>query len=151
MENYEVLLTLERKLNKVIGKLTEQQLFKLIKGSIFPSMEKVDDKFSRHDCIIKNGGVELKCRRSHYLTLRLQKDKYDHMQQFDRKYYICSTNCGIYIFDLDKIEPKWEETLNPVTTDFYNKEMILKWTYDIPLKQGKNITKRILNSLKNNK
>lgn len=148
MEDYLTLLELEHLIKKDIGKLLEEELFELIRISIFPSLVKIDDKMSRHDCIIKDGAIELKCRRKHYLTLRIQKDKYEHMQNFNKKYYICSTNCGIYLFDLNRISPIWKKTLNPKTTDFNNKEMIEKLTYDIPLFQGVNITKKILNRLK---
>lgn len=148
MEQFQTLLELESKLNKTIGKIKEGDLFKILKHSIFPSLVKTSDKYNKHYCIIDDGAIELKCRRSHYLTLRLQKDKYDHLQQFHRKYYICSTNCGIYLFDLDRITPIWEETLNPRNTDFNDNTLILKETYDIPLNKGKNITGIILKKLK---
>lgn len=91
----------------------------------------------------------MKCRRKHYNTLRIQEDKYDHLQQFNRKFYICSTPAGIYAFDVDTITPTWSMTWNPETTDFDRIQMVLKSTYDIPIYQGVNLTERILNHYKN--
>lgn len=142
-----ILTKLEQTINKQIGLLTELNLFLLLRKSIFKSLQKVDNTFSKHDCIIKDGCVELKCRRTHYDTLLIEKDKYDHMQQFKKKYYICSTPQGIYCFDLDKINPIWEKTYNPSTTEFNNKSKKLKETYYIPIEDGKNITGLILSKL----
>ena len=141
---------LEDILNFKLSRMTEEKLFNLLKRTVLKSLKRVDNQFSKHDCIINNGAVELKCRRTHYSTLRLQKDKFDHMQQFNIKYYVCSTTMGIYLFDLDRLNPEWSLTNNPVSTDFSNKNMILKMTYDIPLLDGVNITSKILKCLKTN-
>jgi len=128
--------------------MKEDQLYNLLKRTVLKSLIKVENQFSSHDCLIKNGAVELKCRRTHYNTLRIQKDKYDHMQQFNIKYYICSTPKGVYLFDLDRLTPEFIETYNPASTDYYNKNIILKQTYDIPILDGVNITSKILKYLK---
>ena len=128
--------------------LKEYQLYKLLKDTLFKTMESTkSNTYERYDCVIPGGVIELKCRRAHYSTLRIEKSKYDSIINNEKAYYICSTPNGIYAFDLKKLQPIWIETLNPQTTDFNRHKMVLKETYDIPVNKYNDITSRIYKEL----
>jgi len=61
--------------------------------------------YEKYDCIIPGGVIELKCRRTHYNTLRIEKVKYDAIINNEKPYYICSTPEGIFGFNLKTINP----------------------------------------------
>lgn len=133
--------------------MVENELFELLeKSGFFLSIKKSNWSCDRKDCIatieynnkIHKIWVELKCRRTHYSRLRIEKGKYDYLILNKNSLYICSTPEGIFAFNIDKINPVWEKTWNPKTTDFENKEMIEKITFDIPIKEKNNITEKII-------
>jgi hypothetical protein len=75
--------------------------------------------------------LELKCRRSHYDTLLIEKKKFDAIIAASKQLefspcYINSTPQGIFGFNLSEIEPTWQTELMPATTDFTNNDKIEK-------------------------
>jgi hypothetical protein len=74
----------------------------------------------------------MKCRRTHYPTLLIEKKKWDYLADIRartgaRTLYINSTPQGVYQFDLGAInEPKWLLKALPAKTDFPNGEKIMK-------------------------
>jgi hypothetical protein len=81
----------------------------------------------RADGITSDSYIELKCRRTHYETLIIEKKKWDYLADIRARtgaktLYINSTPKGIYQFDLGAvIEPQWDLKRLPITTDFANK------------------------------
>lgn len=127
-------------------KENEKILFDLLKISFFEDLKLCEDEMSRYDCYTDNHGyiIELKCRKTHYDTLRLEKIKYDSLIEIaNEKLYIPlyanETTKGVYVFNLFEIEPEWTEQYNPKTTSFSNRQMIKKWVYDIPIKDASTI------------
>lgn len=113
--------------------MNEEKLFELIRDRFLPDLTLSDFQYSRYDCYSAQHkiDVELKCRRKHYDTLLLEKEKYDALIDRSKKFstrplYINSTPLGIYIFDLSQIKPIWEVKYLPTTTDFSNTTKIEK-------------------------
>lgn len=113
--------------------LTEQTLFEYIKKNYIPDLKKSDSKYSKTDCFSDefNLDIELKCRRTHYKTLLIERKKYDALMvraaEFQtRPVYINSTPKGIWGFYLLNIDLNWETKMLPQTTDFGNNAKILK-------------------------
>jgi len=112
----------------------ESDLFDWLKENVYPDLVKARNQMSRWDCYSPTKGhrLELKCRKTHYPTLLLEKKKYDAMKaecekHLDTPFYINSTPKGIFSFNLNMIFPIWElNTKNPATTQFYNTQRIEK-------------------------
>ena len=74
----------------------------------------------------------MKCRRTHYQTLLIEKKKWDYLADIRartgaRTLYINSTPKGVYQFDLGAInEPEWQLKALPDKTDFANKGKVQK-------------------------
>jgi len=74
----------------------------------------------------------MKCRRTHYPTLLIEKKKWDYLAEIRARtgcktLYINSTPEGIYQWDLGAInEPEWLLKAMPAKTDFVNTGMIKK-------------------------
>jgi hypothetical protein len=128
--------------------LTENELFTLLKDFHYPDLERVvDDKYSSYDCISDEYGfyVELKCRQSHYDELMIEKLKYDRLKNWADvmgmiPLYICSTPQGIWEFNLDVLDIKWEDRDDlPATTQFEDKARISKVVGYLPITQGRNL------------
>ena len=81
----------------------------------------------RADGITSDSYIELKCRRTHYDRLLIEKKKWDYLADIRARtgaktLYINATPQGIYQFDLGAlIEPEWVLKSLPITTDFNNK------------------------------
>jgi len=81
----------------------------------------------RADGITSDSYIELKCRRTHYDTLIIEKKKWDYLADIRARtgaktLYINSTPRGVYQWDLGAvIEPQWALKRLPITTDFANK------------------------------
>lgn len=148
MSPQQIITALEKEVGTPLGLLNESHLLDILKDSIFPSLVKSLD-YSRWDATSNKGqtAIELKCRKKHYSTLRLEKSKYDQMFQHEKQYYINSTPSGIFVFSLSQIKPVWETTLNPKTTEFKCHDMVSKITYDIPILPHNDLTKVILEKL----
>jgi hypothetical protein len=126
--------------------LTEVQLFSLLKQNEFEDLVHVTkDEFSAGDAFSIEHGIylELKCRRTHYDTLMIEKLKYDRLKEEATAMglvpmYICSTPAGIWLFDLDLTTISWEDRDDlPATTEFANGERIVKTVGYLPLGMGK--------------
>lgn len=111
----------------------EKKLFDFLKDSYYTDLVMARNPMSRWDCYSPSTKhrIELKCRRTHYDTLLLEKKKYDAMvmeclKHNDIPMYINSTPKGIYAFDLMSIEPLWEVKSLRVTTDFSDQNWIYK-------------------------
>lgn len=112
---------------------TEQLLFDWLEDNTYPNLLKAKNQMSRWDCYapIFKHRIELKCRRTHYDTLLLEKKKYDAMilesdKHLDTPIYINSTPKGIYSFDLSLLKPEWETKRLRNNTDFGNSQIIEK-------------------------
>lgn len=108
--------------------LKESDLFDLLKSKIIPDLQKTD-QFNPVDAFSLNRQkvYELKCRRTDYIDLLIEKIKWDNFQTKSKVYYINSTPRGIYSFNISKIqEPIWFIRLMPKTTEFENNEKIKK-------------------------
>ena len=74
----------------------------------------------------------MKCRRTHYDTLLIEKKKWDYLADIRartgaRTLYINSTPKGVYQFDLGAInEPEWQLKALPDKTDFANSGKVQK-------------------------
>jgi len=123
----------------------EDELFDSLKRNLINDLVK-KDQFSRTDCesIKYNCTIELKCRRTHYNELIIEKEKYDAIKNSPtkNKRYINSTPEGVFSFNIDKInEPEWFDKSLPHTTDFKDNKWILKRVGFLPINEAKNITK----------
>lgn len=122
----------------------EKDLFAYLKLHHYPDLHKVEDTYSRWDCISKDRVIELKCRRTHYPTMLIEKKKYDALQLEAKKLkhkavYINSTPRGIYKWLLDDNLPiEWLiEHKHPATTSFGNRNIISKEVGYLDIKDAK--------------
>jgi len=103
----------------------EVELFEALK-SLYPDLTPLSAT-DRADGITHNSYIELKCRRTHYDSLMIEKKKWDYLADIRARtgaktLYINSTPHGVYQFDLGAIkEPEWALKRLPITTDFGNK------------------------------
>jgi hypothetical protein len=128
-----------------LGTLQEAQLFEYLKTYHYNDLIKSGNTYDTFDCVSQKAGVyaELKCRRTHYPDLLIEKSKWDnlvlhaHSQDLDA-WYINSTPDGIYAFHLQpEFEPEWSERLMPATTEFGNRSKIGKIVGFLPTSLGK--------------
>lgn len=110
--------------------LREVELFEALR-EIYPDLMPVSPT-DRHDGITSDAYVEMKCRRTHYDTLLIEKKKWDYLAEIRartgaRTLYINATPLGVYEFDLGAINaPEWLTKTLPVKTDFANPGQISK-------------------------
>ena len=121
----------------------EESLFEWLEDNIYPDLLKSRNQMSRWDCYapISKHRIELKCRRTHYDTLLLERKKYEAMiaeaaKHSDTPIYINSTPKGIYSFDLNAISPKWEEKTLKSNTDFCKSEWVKKEVCFLKIEDG---------------
>jgi hypothetical protein len=112
--------------------MTEDDLYILL-NERYPDLTRPNDQYSLFDASSPAAKAifELKCRRTHYDELLLEKPKFDKFVDLGRvigmtPYYVCSTPKGIYQYDLTTIDPEWQVKEMPTTTDFYRKAKIDK-------------------------
>ena len=124
-------------------KINEAKLFEILKTNFLPDLEKNSKKFDRTDCTSQTARlqIELKCRRTHYEELLIEKKKFDALQEIAASKdftacYINSTPQGIYGWNLSSIEIQWQEQLMPATTDFENTKMIDKIIGFLPISKA---------------
>lgn len=128
--------------------MQESELFDLLKNGFIPDLQKSEDQFSRWDCISHKlrYRIELKCRKTHYDTLMLERDKYfalilSYVETGYKPLYINSTPKGVYVFDLSDLNPEWTtDTRMPKTTDFENNNRVEKTYTLLEIKNAKKIT-----------
>lgn len=126
--------------------LNEQKLFNLLKNNLIPDLEQTE-QFNPADARSNkyNLSIELKCRNQHYITLVIERKKYNKLILNDRARYICSTPLGIFSFNLKKLpEPVWEHRWLPNTYHFDKPEYIRKEVGYFHINQAKNITTQLI-------
>ena len=122
----------------------EADLFAWLKENYYPDLQEAKRKMSRWDCydVPSKNRIELKCRRTHYETLLIERKKYDAMikkcaDHNDIPVYINSTPEGVWAFNLSKLDLQWEVNFkNPKTTDFSNNGKVRKEVAYISTKLG---------------
>jgi len=127
--------------------LKEKELFEYLKEKYFKDLEFSNDQFSRWDCYSKSTKtrIELKCRKTHYNELLIEKDKYFNLTKYfilndDKPLYINSTPKGIYAFDLRKITSEFvTDKRMPKTTEFQETQVTEKTYALLDIKKAKKI------------
>jgi hypothetical protein len=135
-----------RYLNNPFNK--ERDLFEALKKNLVPDLEKAQDQFSKYDCYSNEHKIyiELKCRKSHYNELVIEKIKYEGLLNKSKvsgvdPVYINSTPFGVWAFRLNDLEePSWTTKDMPRETDFKRTHMITKQVGYYDIKSGVNIT-----------
>jgi len=131
--------------------MKELDLFNIVKLCFIDDLEKSESQYSRFDCFSSKWkmDIELKCRRTHYDELLIEKDKYDALieraEKFGTKpFYINSTPEGIYAFNLQEFtDLKWQMKGGlPKTTDFYDNRRIVKEVAFLPIVQAKKLNEQ---------
>ena len=114
------------------ARVTEDSLFEYL-YKWYGDLVRAEDQFSVWDCYSesRNIYVELKCRRTHYDQLLIEKSKYDRLSTAAAArsmipVYICSTPMGIWGFSLPRTQITWEERQMPASTDFDNQRKVIK-------------------------
>jgi len=128
--------------------LQEKDLFGLVKKYILPDLQESEYKVSKYDCysLEKRVDIELKCRRTHYDDLVIEKMKFDSLILRSEKFnttpvYINSTPKGVWSFQISMLpEPTWKGRKMPTTTDFSNNSMIIKQVGYYNVSLGKDLT-----------
>ena len=111
---------------------TEETLMQYLKENYYPDLRKTKGQYTNFDCVSEKDKliIELKCRKTHYDELIVEKYKYDIIMEVCDNYnytpsYIFSTPKGIYFFEL-KGDLNWFSKKVPSTTEFENKRTIDK-------------------------
>ena len=113
--------------------MNETDLFNLLRDLGYEDLTRSTDPYSTWDCYSENNRiyVELKCRRTHYDKLLIEKSKFDRLIRAatDRgllPIYICSTPQGVWAFNLSEAELDWVDHEMPTTTDFADTKVRIK-------------------------
>jgi hypothetical protein len=100
--------------------LTEADLFYYLRANYWPDLDYSPDHYDRIDAVTNWGEavIELKCRRSHYSQMMIEKDKYDALinmaDELDYKAaYVNSTPLGIYLWDITERNINWSTAILP--------------------------------------
>ena len=110
--------------------LREVELFEALKA-VYPDLTPLSAT-DRADGITHDAYIEMKCRRTHYPTLLIEKKKWDYLADIRARtgaktLYINSTPKGIYQFDLGALnEPEWFLKRMADKTDFANSGKVEK-------------------------
>lgn len=118
----------------------EKDLFNYIKDNYMPDLELAKDKYSAYDCYSKKHKcvIELKCRRTHYDTLFIEKMKYDKLMSLGCQVrYINSTPKGIYSFNLNTLDTHWVDRTMKKQTDFSNNKKVVKKVMELKVSSAK--------------
>ena len=123
--------------------INEAQLFEILKTNLLPDLEKNPEKFDRTDCTSQGSRlqIELKCRRTHYEELLIEKKKFDALIAIAslncfNPCYINSTPEGIYGWNLSSIQIQWQIQEMPATTDFGNTNKVEKLVGFLPISKA---------------
>ena len=123
--------------------MSELELFEILRKNFLPDLKKSDKQFSRFDCESSAAKlhIELKCRRTHYEDLLIEKKKFDAIVERADEIgfapcYINSTPQGIYAFNLHQVQVTWENHPMPATTDFGNAQLVEKAVGFLPIAQA---------------
>ena len=129
----------------------EKELFDFVKSKYLPDLKESDYKFSKYDCYSEKFklDIELKCRATHYDDLLIEKAKYDALIERSKNhgtkaFYINSTPSGVFVFNLSTLEePQWEDRMMPKTSQFSDREKIVKCVGYINIKEAKKIYEQV--------
>jgi len=119
----------------------EVELFEALKAE-YPDLTPLSAT-DRVDGVTHNSFIELKCRRTHYDRLMIEKHKWEYLADIrartgSRTLYICATPKGIYEFDLGAInQPEWFLKVLPTSTDFAGGKLIEKPVGFIDIKESR--------------
>jgi|TARA_R100001463_G_scaffold41922_1_gene88104 hypothetical protein len=120
--------------------MIEKDLFIYLKEKVYPDLVMSNSPISRWDCYSPKTKhrIELKCRKTHYDELVIERGKFDAMiekanDNFDLPIYINSTPQGIYKWNLFFVTPTWFEKQLPKTTDFSDNFKITKEIAMLPI------------------
>lgn len=124
--------------------MKEQELFDWLKAEKFPDLVHSPEVYDGFDCVSEKAKlfIELKCRRTHYDELLIEKSKHNFLLEESAKlglspWYVNSTPDGIWAFALlDIKEIDWKEKWLPSTTEFANKNNKMKMVGFIHVDQG---------------
>ena len=127
--------------------MNEKTLFNYLKNKYWNDLELSTEEFSSWDCFSHSTKtrIELKCRKTHYKELMIEKSKYyylvkKYIQLNEIPLYINSTPEGIFSFDLRTINPIWiTDKIMPKTTEPNTKTKIQKTYGLININEGKKI------------
>jgi len=113
--------------------MDEKQLFDFVRELGYDDLTQAKDPYSVWDCYSEDSAiyVELKCRRTHYDKLLIEKSKFDRLIEAAAErnmapIYICSTPEGIWAFNLGKANLPWVDQEMPTTTDFEDNSKKIK-------------------------
>lgn len=124
--------------------MSELELFAWLKWSYFKDLEKSEDQFASFDCLSTSKRIylELKCRKTHYDDLLIEKSKYQRLiekaWEFDyNAWYVNSTPLGVWAFNLNTVSGfDWVSKALPATTEFSKTESIEKIVGYLNIKDG---------------
>lgn len=127
--------------------MKEQELFDWLKANKFPDLIHSPETYDGFDCTSEAEKlfIELKCRRTHYPDLLIEKIKFDFLVSESSKlglepWYINWTPEGIFAFNLLSLDQnvgiEWNEKWLPSTTEFANKNNKMKLVGFIHVDQG---------------
>ena len=127
--------------------MNEKTLFNYLKNKYWNDLEFSADEYSSWDCFSHSAKtrIELKCRKTHYKELMIEKQKYyslvkKYIQLNEIPLYINSTPKGIFAFDLRTINPAWiTDKIMPKTTELNTKTKTQKTYGLININEGKKI------------
>jgi len=129
---------------------TEKGLFNWIKKNFISDLKESEKRTSRYDCFSKeyNLDIELKCRRTHYSDLIIEKKKYDALMLRSKEHgtipvYVNSTPKGVWAFYIADIRITWQNKLLPKHTDFSDNTFIEKEIGYLTLASGIELTSKV--------
>ena len=105
-------------------------------------------QFSYRDAYSRrfNLTLELKCRRTHYQDILIEKYKWDNLIRYKNIRYVNSTPKGVFSFDLKELpEPDWQDQILRKETDFTNRNFVFKKVGYLPIEDAKDITFLLFN------
>lgn len=127
--------------------MSELELLQFLQTNYLPDLKKSPNQFSTHDCISDQSRlvIELKCRRTHYDEMTIEKKKFDALiakakNLFYNAVYINSTPDGIYAWNLSLQAIDWHKHFMPATTDFGNTSQIEKVVGFLPISTAIKLT-----------
>jgi hypothetical protein len=128
----------------------EEELYVFLRDNFITDLKKTKLTTSRHDCYSTefNLDIELKCRRTHYDSLLIEKKKYDALMDRTKllntiPVYINSTPKGVWGFYLAEFSLKWETKSLPMQTDFNKRMWVDKEISYLKISEGINLTKLV--------
>ena len=117
---------------KFLNELDEKKLFQLVKNFYIPDLIDLNEEDESSPIDWYSPGldcwIESKCRTKHFDHLMIEKKKWDALKEKRQSYYICSTEEGVFEFDITSIvdEPVWDYDYFKKTTQFDNNKYIPK-------------------------